>query len=591
MTHQILFVDNVPANLFFVERLCGNDFQFFYASNGAEALELLGQINAALIISDHSLPDQTGVEFLKKASHLSPNSICILTGEGDARILVEAINSGVVHNYVTKPWDKANFEQIIAAALEQYFKNKKQNCLVSEAGQSSADAIEKKLFFIPLSASAKNPDAGTEDSSASRIGMYAAAIGQRLGLSSTEIEQISAAAFYHQQKPPAQMSPKGYLTSGGGPARTGIPAARDARPPSEIENRPEVSVVIRHIGENFDGSGLPDGLTGKQIPLQSRIVAVAKAYDRETSQFEINQPGAHNQAVCHLKRAAGTRLDPALVSCFCHIEPIGQIRRLISEGFSGIRRLSVRIFCDAGDVKLGEMLKKIKTTPMLAIETLFLANERYHGSPTAQLMVAANKLGEPGLRQMMHDFGFPLSDPQTKDWAEAALRRACAAQITAAYTDILNPDIAYSLGLLRDVGEILLTAAFPTEVREVRRISDEQTRFNREVELWGVESIQVSRWLLESCGIAPHLAAAINSRHPSMHSADPVSLLLDIACQIAAAEENKTKFPGEFNQTALDILRLKRNDLERIYNQTNTFSADLIKSHGEIYNFVETALI
>jgi HD-GYP domain-containing protein (c-di-GMP phosphodiesterase class II) len=74
-----------------------------------------------------------------------------------------------------------------------------------------------------------------------------------------------------------------------------------------------VADIVGAAGERYDGSGLPDGLAGEEIPLAARIVAVVDAYRATTLDRRAPSPGAGHDALGELRRAAGSRFDPAVV--------------------------------------------------------------------------------------------------------------------------------------------------------------------------------------------------------------------------------------------------------------------------------------
>jgi HD-GYP domain-containing protein (c-di-GMP phosphodiesterase class II) len=72
----------------------------------------------------------------------------------------------------------------------------------------------------------------------------------------------------------------------------------------------------RHHHERYDGRGYPDGLAGKAIPLDARILAVADSYDAMTSDRSYREALSHDEAIARLQAAAGTQLDPVCVRAF-----------------------------------------------------------------------------------------------------------------------------------------------------------------------------------------------------------------------------------------------------------------------------------
>jgi HD-GYP domain-containing protein (c-di-GMP phosphodiesterase class II) len=75
----------------------------------------------------------------------------------------------------------------------------------------------------------------------------------------------------------------------------------------------EVGRIVRGSHEDWDGTGYPDGLTGEQIPLASRIVSCADAYSAMTTDRSYRRALGHDKAVAELRRCAGTQFDPRVV--------------------------------------------------------------------------------------------------------------------------------------------------------------------------------------------------------------------------------------------------------------------------------------
>jgi DNA-binding NtrC family response regulator len=121
MDYKIMIVDDEPANLRLLERLFRQDYKVITGESGEEALGLLAQHDVALLITDQRMPNMSGLELLKQTAELRPHMVrMILTGYTDVGTLVEAINSGLVYRYLTKPWSNEELRLTVTRALEHY---------------------------------------------------------------------------------------------------------------------------------------------------------------------------------------------------------------------------------------------------------------------------------------------------------------------------------------------------------------------------------------------------------------------------------------------------------------------------------------
>ena len=119
---RMLVVDDEPDNLDLLYRTFRRDFQVFKADSGIRALEVLEEEGeVAVIISDQRMPEMKGTEFLSKTLPQFPDTVrIILTGFTDVQDLVEAINSGQVYRYITKPWDSEELRSVVKKAADTY---------------------------------------------------------------------------------------------------------------------------------------------------------------------------------------------------------------------------------------------------------------------------------------------------------------------------------------------------------------------------------------------------------------------------------------------------------------------------------------
>ena len=107
-------------------------------------------------------------------------------------------------------------------------------------------------------------------------------------------------------------------------------AAREHSAIGELVTRsvgmPGVPLWVRHHHERWDGAGYPDGLVGEAVPLESRIIALADAYDAVTSGARNGVPVSRAAALQEIDLGMGSRFDPMLAERF--IEVVGETASL-----------------------------------------------------------------------------------------------------------------------------------------------------------------------------------------------------------------------------------------------------------------------
>ncbi|HEY9748749.1 MAG TPA: SpoIIE family protein phosphatase [Allocoleopsis sp.] len=119
---RLMVVDDEPDNLDLLYRTFRRDFEVFKANSGLNALQTLDKEGEmAIIISDQRMPGMNGTEFLSKTVDRFPDTIrIVLTGYTDVEDLVEAINTGKVFKYITKPWMPDELKTVVQQAAETY---------------------------------------------------------------------------------------------------------------------------------------------------------------------------------------------------------------------------------------------------------------------------------------------------------------------------------------------------------------------------------------------------------------------------------------------------------------------------------------
>lgn len=317
MDYKVLIVDDEPANLRMLERLFRSQYKVVCAISGPEALELLRVHDVALIISDQRMPGMTGIEFLMRAAEFRPQVVrIILTGYTDVNSLVEVINSGVVYNYVTKPWANQDLLQTVKKALQHYETIRSQHEL-----KLQNDRLEQRLEttrenFVKVFTDILGAQDPLALDHARRTSSYALAIGQNLGLDRHDLDQLSLAALLHKIEymdvTVSDLSDESEDRISGPNSRWGL------RLLASNHDFDEIVFTIRHLHEKWNGSGEPGGFIGEQIPLHSRIIAVAAAYDEMTVSNSSEPSLTRDEALMRLQYDVG-EFDPAVIGVFCEL--------------------------------------------------------------------------------------------------------------------------------------------------------------------------------------------------------------------------------------------------------------------------------
>src|SRR6202171_1345686 len=184
VTYKLLIVDDELANLRLLERLFSKDYYCLTASSAADAIDLLNQHDIAILITDQRMPNMTGIELLKQTAQLRPHMVRILlTGYTDAEALVEAINCGLVHLYLTKPWNNSDLKVKVRRAVEQYENNRKQHAMQVANERLQARLKEMKLGFAYALAEALRAKDSYCGEHAARVSEHAATIAARMPIS------------------------------------------------------------------------------------------------------------------------------------------------------------------------------------------------------------------------------------------------------------------------------------------------------------------------------------------------------------------------------------------------------------------------
>ncbi len=263
------------------------------------------------ILSDNAMKDARFNSFQSVALHNIRSIMAApIIFKGEVRGLIYVDNR--IQTNVFKPYQLellTAIAQQAAGAIEnaRLYKTRREIILVL------ANAIEAKDMYTR--------------GHIERVCGYSMAIGRELGLPEDDLHDLEIASFLHDAGkigvPDAVLQKPGHLDDQERLEMEKHALLGEAMVlPIDIPQR--VKTSIRHHQERFDGNGYPDKLSGDDIHIFARIIAVADTWDAMTSDRVYRQALPREVAIAELRKSAGSQLDPVVVEAFLQVVERGE---------------------------------------------------------------------------------------------------------------------------------------------------------------------------------------------------------------------------------------------------------------------------
>jgi response regulator RpfG family c-di-GMP phosphodiesterase len=351
---RILCVDdeaNILSALRRVFRPLG--YQVFTADSGAEALALLQTQPIDLVISDMRMPEMDGAQLLEQVRALYPQTMrLLLTGYADIQSILDAINKGEIYRYISKPWDDVEIRLTVQQALERKALQEEKDRLEKLTQQQNESLV---ALNASLEAKVEERTAALKQANSALTGLnqklktsfltsikifsnliemravhlaghsrrvadLARRIATRLNLTPAETQEIFIAGLLHNigkigfsdelLAMPVNMMNGDTL----GVYRKFTVRGEQLLMP--LEDLAATARIIRSHQERFDGGGFPDRLSGFNIPMGARILALASDYENLQNGTLLQRHLRGDEALNMILRGDGKRYDPAVLAAF-----------------------------------------------------------------------------------------------------------------------------------------------------------------------------------------------------------------------------------------------------------------------------------
>lgn len=329
MGQHVVLVDDTEINLRLLETLIARlDHCACHSfSCPKTALTFCSENQVDLVIVDYMMPEMNGIELIRQLRQVSSQSstpVLMITANEAKSVRYDALESGA-DDFLTKPVDAVEFLARTRNMLKLSAANRalhdRAHWLNQEVHKATLKIRESERDTVMhLARLAQYRDAET-GAHILRMAHYSARIAKQLGFSLEDQELLLDAAAMHDIGKvgipdallckPGKFEPHEFEAMKAH-ARLGFELIKDSQ--SEILQAGAAVALGHH--EKFDGSGYPSGLRGEDIPIFSRIVAVADVFDSLTSKRPYKSAWPLNEAAQYLRDGAGVHFDPRCVDAF-----------------------------------------------------------------------------------------------------------------------------------------------------------------------------------------------------------------------------------------------------------------------------------
>jgi response regulator RpfG family c-di-GMP phosphodiesterase len=353
----LLFVDDEANVLKSLRRLFHSEpYTTYFATSGAEGLELLQQTPVDMIISDMRMPEMNGAEFLTEVFTHWPDTIRILlTGYADMQSTIDAVNKGRIYNYCNKPWNDEELKLLVRNALEQKRLREErdslseivqqQNSELKELNEQLEDKVEQRTAQLNkamqhLDLANKNLEKqyvesikafsriiemrhGIKSGQSKYIAETALLVAHKLGVKAEQRKNIFYAGLLIQigkMSLPYTLLEKSYYAIPLADKQSYLKHAVEGEALLKgLTQLKGASTLIRHQYEHFDGSGVPDRLSKQKIPLGARILNVVSDYISYLDGSMTGDGMSVSAAVIQLTSRKRSYYDPDVVDAFVQV--------------------------------------------------------------------------------------------------------------------------------------------------------------------------------------------------------------------------------------------------------------------------------
>ncbi len=309
-----------------------------------QALQWLDQNHPDLIITDYRMPEINGIELIKQIRSkpaCQDIPIVMITVVSEKSVRYDALEAGATA-FLTRPIDqiecRTSCRNLLKLHEQQSIIQDRADWLARQVEVATQQIVSREHETLLRLAKAGEYRDGLTGNHVERMARYSRIIAEALGLSEKECDEIEYAAPMHNIgkvgiKDSVLLKPGKFEPQEWKAMQQHTIIGQSILSNSQSRYIQTGAVIALNHHERFDGTGYPNGISGKDIPLVARIVSVADVYDALLSDRPYRQAWDAKDAQDYLQKQAGTQFDPICVEAFFErLENITSIHKTFSDG-------------------------------------------------------------------------------------------------------------------------------------------------------------------------------------------------------------------------------------------------------------------
>ncbi len=324
----ILCIDDNPEVLKLMKMLLADEFDLELVSSAEQGLKFLHDKNPDLVLCDVMMPGMDGHAFaraVKADESVKHIPIILVTARSGAEMLNEGLRAGA-DDYISKPFDSTELKARIRSLLRLRQMESELALVNRNLKMRTSDLVDQQrsLFLSTVKSLASAIDAKDEYTRhhSTRVTDFSLKIAAKMGFSEKELSELELAAVLHDvgkiAVPESILNKPGKLTNEEFKLIQEHPVRGEAILSPVIELK-AIGRIVRAHHERYDGTGYPDKLKGREIPLGARIMSIADTYDSITSERPYRKAASHRYAIKEIIGCTGTQFDPEVIENFLEI--------------------------------------------------------------------------------------------------------------------------------------------------------------------------------------------------------------------------------------------------------------------------------